>query len=230
MKWQSGLRLSKHEEIPLKYQRIIYEIGTLLKGSNALNVKSIRRENARALAKSVGGIGKFALKLNKAQSQISHLMGASSIKNIGDKIAAQIEAVFDKPPVWLDKEHYSIEETPAVYQTNRGQSAVLSLQVPLLTWEEAKEWNHWLIPTNQSTLNNDSLQRHRKSAHWLSHYAYGTIAWNHPVGKFSRRGFNHCRSRSRGNPWIVCRTQYQPNDRSHTQTIGSPEINAISNL
>lgn len=67
-----------------------------------MNVKVIRRENMRALAKSAGGISKLALRLGKSQSQISHLIGTSPIKNIGDKVAAQIEAVFGKPPGWLD--------------------------------------------------------------------------------------------------------------------------------
>ena len=107
-----------------------------------MNVKSIRRENARALAKSVGGIHHFALKLNKAQSQVSHIIGKSPIKNIGDKMATEIELAFDKPPGWLDQEHYQIEKNQAVYYIHSGQSAVLCQQVPLITWEEAKKWHH----------------------------------------------------------------------------------------
>ncbi len=106
-----------------------------------MNVKIIRRENMRALAKSVGGISKLALRLNKSQSQISHLIGASPIKNIGDKIASQVEAVFEKPAGWLDREHYSIEEAQAIYRTDQGQSAILCRQIPLITWQEAREWN-----------------------------------------------------------------------------------------
>lgn len=106
-----------------------------------MNVKLIRRENMRALAKSVGGISKLANRLNKSQSQISHLIGASPIKNVGDKIAAEIEAIFDKPAGWLDREHYSIEEARTIYRTDQGQSAILCRQIPLITWQEAKEWN-----------------------------------------------------------------------------------------
>lgn len=106
-----------------------------------MNVKIIRRENMRALAKSVGGISKLANRLDKSQSQISHLIGTSPIKNIGDKIASQVEVVFEKPAGWLDREHYSIEETKAIYRTDQGQSAVLCHQVPLITWQEAREWN-----------------------------------------------------------------------------------------
>lgn len=106
-----------------------------------MNVKIIRRENMRALAKSIGGISRLALRLNKSQSQISHLIGASPIKNIGDKIAAQVEAAFDKTSGWLDREHYSIEEAQAIYRTEQGQSAILCRQIPLITWQEAREWN-----------------------------------------------------------------------------------------
>lgn len=106
-----------------------------------MNVKIIRRENMRALAKSVGGISRLALKLNKSQSQISHLIGSTPIKNIGDKVAHEVEVAFNKPAGWLDREHYSIEEAQVIYRTEQGQSAILCRQIPLLTWQEAKEWN-----------------------------------------------------------------------------------------
>jgi SOS-response transcriptional repressor LexA len=106
-----------------------------------MNVKTIRRENMRALAKSVGGITKFAWRLDKLQSQISHLIGAFPTKNIGDKIAAQVEAAFNKSPGWLDKEHAYVEGTQIVYQIDQDQSAILCQQVPLITWQEAREWD-----------------------------------------------------------------------------------------
>jgi SOS-response transcriptional repressor LexA len=106
-----------------------------------MNVKTIRRENMRALAKSVGGINQLALRLNKAQSQMSHLIGISPTKNIGDRIAAQVEAAFAKPIGWLDREHYSIEDNQAIYRTEQGDSAILCRQVPLISWQEAKEWH-----------------------------------------------------------------------------------------
>lgn len=118
-----------------------------------MNKKIIRRENMRALAKSIGGISKLALKLNKSQSQISHLIGSSPIKNIGDKVAAHTEEAFDKPKGWLDKEHYSIEDNRTVYQTGQGQSAVLCRQVPLITWQEAKEWHQMVNEYQPNHLN-----------------------------------------------------------------------------
>jgi SOS-response transcriptional repressor LexA len=106
-----------------------------------MNVKEIRRENMRALAKSIGGINQLALRLNKAQSQMSHLIGVSPIKNIGDRIAAQVETAFAKPIGWLDKEHYNIEDNQAVYRTEQGHSAILCREIPVISWQEAKEWH-----------------------------------------------------------------------------------------
>ncbi len=70
-----------------------------------MNSKDIRRENLRALAKSIGGITALARMLGKSQSQISHLIGQNPIKNIGDRLAGQIEKVFSKAHGWLDHEH-----------------------------------------------------------------------------------------------------------------------------
>ena len=58
-----------------------------------MNVKSIRRENTRALAKSVGGISRLAIQLKKSQSQISHLIGASPIKNMVIKFRRKLNSI-----------------------------------------------------------------------------------------------------------------------------------------
>lgn len=106
-----------------------------------MTIRLIRRENVRALAKSVGGISKLALMLGKSQSQLSHVIGRSPIKNIGDKLAAYVEVTFGKPAGWLDKEHYEIENIPTVYSTTQGTSAIYCPQVPLITWEDAGKWH-----------------------------------------------------------------------------------------
>ncbi len=73
-----------------------------------MNVKDVRRENLRALAKGVGGISALARRLTKSQSQVSHVIGMKPIKNIGDKFAAEVEREFGKPPGWLDREHEEV--------------------------------------------------------------------------------------------------------------------------
>ncbi len=97
-----------------------------------MNVKDIRRENMRALARSIGGISAIADKMGKSQGQISHLIGSTPIKNIGDRIAAQVEEAFDKPPGWLDKPHPEVSETAAYYDNYQT--------VPLIYWEQIQTW------------------------------------------------------------------------------------------
>lgn len=104
-----------------------------------MNVKDIRRKNLRALARSVGGVTKLSERLEKSQSQISHLISANPIKNIGDKFAAHVERVFEKPNGWLDHDHTGIEEEGAVYEVNSVRR--LGYQVPIVTWQEAQQWS-----------------------------------------------------------------------------------------
>ncbi|GAB4393870.1 MAG: LexA family transcriptional regulator [Gammaproteobacteria bacterium] len=97
-----------------------------------VTVKDIRRENLRALAISVGGITYLANKLGKSQSQISQLIGKSPSKNIGDKIAAQVEDIFGKPRGWLDILHHHIDETTTAYELIKHNAPHRA--APLITW------------------------------------------------------------------------------------------------
>jgi SOS-response transcriptional repressor LexA len=98
-----------------------------------MNVKDIRRKNLRRLARSVGGITDLSERLDRSQSQISHLIGNSPIKNIGDRLANHIEKVFDKPHGWLDHEH-AVEEEAGLYNGSNT-----NFQVPLLSAQEVKD-------------------------------------------------------------------------------------------
>lgn len=99
-----------------------------------MNVKDIRRENLRSLARSIGGITAIAKKLGKSQSQISHLIGTRPIKNIGDRLSAEIENAFGKNHGWLDKEHFRVSGDNPVY--------VISNDAPrLLNWTPLLHWN-----------------------------------------------------------------------------------------
>ncbi|MDQ8039904.1 MAG: S24 family peptidase [Rickettsiella sp.] len=101
-----------------------------------MNVKDIRRKNLRKLASLVGGITDLSERLDRSQSQISHLIGNSPIKNIGDRLASHIEDVFNKPRGWLDQSRETGEEEGLYPLTKNSQS---SYQVPLLSMQEAKE-------------------------------------------------------------------------------------------
>lgn len=69
------------------------------------DITNIRRENARMLAKEVGGPAEFGRRVAMADSQITHLIGAKKTKNIGSIIARRIEKAFGKPTGWLDTYH-----------------------------------------------------------------------------------------------------------------------------
>jgi len=70
-----------------------------------MNISEIRLENARYLANSIGGVVAMSVKLGKSQPQVSHFIGGNPVKNIGNKIARQIEEAFDKENGWLDNCH-----------------------------------------------------------------------------------------------------------------------------
>ncbi len=92
-----------------------------------MNIKEIRRHNLRELAKSIGGVCRLADRMGRSQPQMSHLVSPKPRKNIGDKLAAVIEQMFDKPSGWLDKEH------------DADLNTALDTQVPLIPWIEVKE-------------------------------------------------------------------------------------------
>lgn len=104
-----------------------------------MNAKDIRRENLRALAKSIGGITALARMLGKSQSQISHLIGTNPIKNIGDRLAGQIEKVFNKPHGWLDHEHPELVKLLGL--DNSLQKRGFNLEwIPLIHWQQINYW------------------------------------------------------------------------------------------
>mgnify|MGYP000963447788 FL=1 len=99
-----------------------------------MNIKDIRRKNLRILARTAGGITVLSERLDRSQSQISHLIGNNPIKNIGDRLASHIEKTFNKPHGWLDHEHVA-EEVEGTYHYQNIQPYY---QVPLLSAQEAK--------------------------------------------------------------------------------------------
>jgi phage repressor protein C with HTH and peptisase S24 domain len=74
--------------------------------------EEIRRENARELARSVGGQTEFGRLLEMEGSQVSQLIGKSPKKNIGNSIARRIEVAFRKPEGWLDQNHGLFHDAP----------------------------------------------------------------------------------------------------------------------
>lgn len=65
-------------------------------------IKGYRLWNFRQLVKSVGGNKQAANRLDKFPSYITQIAGPNPERDIGDKIAAEIEAAFNLPPGSLD--------------------------------------------------------------------------------------------------------------------------------
>ncbi len=70
-----------------------------------MDISEIRRKNAKYLSTLIGGINAFAEKMEKGQPQISCLIGKKPSRNIGNKIAREIEKKFNLEKDWLDLAH-----------------------------------------------------------------------------------------------------------------------------
>lgn len=81
-----------------------------------------------------GGITALGAKLNKEQNYISAIIGKNPSKNIGDKVARDIESAFNKPHGWLDHLHYQnyTAEIIGTYDITR--------EIPLIKLDEVLEF------------------------------------------------------------------------------------------
>lgn len=113
----------------------------MLMEAEEMTLKAIRRRNLRCLADQVGGITRLAERLGKTQSQVSHVIGRSPIKGIGDRLAAQAEKLFDKPVGWLDRPQEIGWGNARQWGEGSEGPHVLCQQVPLISWEEVNGWH-----------------------------------------------------------------------------------------
>jgi len=126
-----------------------YQKGIIMLYNVVMDIKQIRLKNTRYLAQSVGGIVALANKLGKSHQQVSHWIGCNPVKNIGHKIAKEIEAAFNKPSNWLDSLHpelYGEEENQKVAKVAQG-----SVDLSADALEFARLFDE-LSPINQAAL------------------------------------------------------------------------------
>lgn len=114
-----------------------------------MTVKNNRRNNLRLLSQALGGIAELANFLGKSPSQISHLIGTYVSKNIGDRLAAEIERAFAKPPGWLDGNYTGNEEE--VIATAVPPAACY--RIPVLKKQEVV---NWVLHPNKRSFANDA--------------------------------------------------------------------------
>ena len=102
-----------------------------------MDVDEIRLNNARHLAEDAGGISRFAVLIQKSQSQVSQIIGKNPSKRIGRGIAREIEAACEKPHGWLDHLHEVGEHAEGYQNTSLAE---FRGDVPLISWVQAGAW------------------------------------------------------------------------------------------
>lgn len=91
---------------------------TTLSMSQMQTIDGIRRENAKALAKSEGSNAAFARKIGREPTQVSRFIGKNPTVAIGDDLARHIEESFKLPRGWLDNTHKTPNQLPAQHTKN----------------------------------------------------------------------------------------------------------------
>lgn len=107
-----------------------------------MDISEIRYKNAKYLVDSVGGVTAAAEKMDKSQSQLSHIAGEKPIKNIGKKIARQFEQIFNKPKDWLDHPH---PEYWGIIESNVEPAPKLGefKRIPVVGTAQLGDNGHW---------------------------------------------------------------------------------------
>lgn len=103
-----------------------------------MDVYATRYRNFRSLVEQVGGVTAAANRLRKAQAQVSHFGGENPTKNIGHKVAREIEAAFGLPHGWLDTERHGKQEVFSGGESHllRPDADILHAALTLLVYDE----------------------------------------------------------------------------------------------
>ncbi|WNZ54810.1 hypothetical protein QT397_18265 [Microbulbifer sp. MKSA007] len=101
-----------------------------------MDIKTIRRENARRIAKEVGGAAELARKLDMPNSGISQIIGKNPRRNIGDSIARRIEDAGGYRHGWLDS--YHDDEQAEATRTPGGVNVELLVDALVQSQKEMK--------------------------------------------------------------------------------------------
>lgn len=81
----------------------------------AMDIKEIRRENLRLLAKDKGGQARLAELLGMSLSYLGQIIGKNPVKGIGDAIARRVEKELELPHGWMDQAHSLSTMSPDIF-------------------------------------------------------------------------------------------------------------------
>jgi hypothetical protein len=104
-----------------------------------MDISQIRLANLRTLATKAGGRPELAIKLEMAYAQLTHLIGKTPTRNIGNVVARRAETVFELPVGWLDQIH--VEESSLAAHHLEGVG--VAIPTTKLT-EEERDQRIWL--------------------------------------------------------------------------------------
>ena len=90
-----------------------------------LTNEEIRRWNTRTLADRAGGVARFALLIDRAQAQVSHIIGKNPSKVIESKQARHIESSCSVATGWLDVPH--VREWLSIHNTGLAETLRMEL-------------------------------------------------------------------------------------------------------
>jgi len=77
-------------------------------------IEQMEKEAGRGGYARAGGLAMLAERLGKQQAQVNHFASDKRVKNIGPKIAREIDAAFGHPAGWLDQPHWIDEAAEPV--------------------------------------------------------------------------------------------------------------------
>jgi len=101
-----------------------------------MDIHSIRIQNAESLKGECSSTADFARKIGKSPVQVRHWFNPNVNKNIGNKIAREIETAFYKPHGWLDQIH---DQQLATIESNIIPTPSGGL-IPLISFVQAGDW------------------------------------------------------------------------------------------
>ncbi|WP_354010879.1 hypothetical protein [Endozoicomonas lisbonensis] len=131
-----------------------------------MDIKEIRRHNARLLANRFKTMSRFADAIDQSATYVSRLIGKNPTKAIGGKVAREIEESFDKPHGWLDTYRESLDDQNNKEVFFSKQSATVSSDNDTPISQEKKETRPTVVT---------SFQRWRKISE-LEHKAAALLA------------------------------------------------------
>lgn len=90
--------------------------------------QEIRLRRVHELVAVEGGLARFAERVGMSNSQVSQFAGKNPTRNIGNGVAAKIEAAYGKPAGWLDAAEDDVLQPEESQQDQGGDLRALQIR------------------------------------------------------------------------------------------------------